>query len=129
LLIVAAIGGSALLRPGEAFDSETQRRNVKVPCKAIAELAQDQHIVVTHGNGPQVGLLALQSAAYRDVRSYPLDVLDAESEGMIGYVLEQELVNALPRRDVATLLTGRRRPRRRRVPAAQQADRACVLRE
>jgi carbamate kinase len=105
MLVVAAIGGSALLRPGESFDPETQRRNVKVACKAIAELAQDNHVVVTHGNGPQVGLLALQSAAYRDVRSYPLDVLDAESEGMIGYVLERELVNELPRREIATLLT------------------------
>jgi carbamate kinase len=105
MLIVAAIGGSALLRPGEPFDAETQRRNVKVACKAIAELAQDHNVVVTHGNGPQVGLLALQSAAYRDVRSYPLDVLGAESEGMIGYLLEQELINALPRRDIATLLT------------------------
>jgi carbamate kinase len=105
MLVVAAIGGSALLRPGESFDPETQRRNVKIACKAIAELAQDNQVVVTHGNGPQVGLLALQSAAYRDVRSYPLDVLDAESEGMIGYVLERELVNELPRREIATLLT------------------------
>jgi carbamate kinase len=105
MLIVAAIGGNALLRPGEPFDVETQRRNLKVACKAIAELAQDHQVVVTHGNGPQVGLLALQSDAYRDARANPLDVLDAETEGMIGYALEQELINALPRRDVATLLT------------------------
>lgn len=105
MLIVAAIGGSALARPREPIDTETQRRNVKVACKAIAELAQDHHVVVTHGNGPQVGLLALQSAAYRDVRSSPLDVLDAETEGMIGYLLEQELTNALPRREIAALLT------------------------
>jgi carbamate kinase len=105
MLVVAAIGGSALLRPGESFDAETQRRNVKVACKAIAELAQDNHVVVTHGNGPQVGFLALQSDAYRDARSNPLDVLGAESEGMIGYVLEQELVNSLPGREIATLLT------------------------
>jgi carbamate kinase len=105
MLIVAAIGGSALQPPGEPFDVETQRQNVKVACKAIAEIAHDHHVVVTHGNGPQVGLLALQSAMHRDVRSYPLDVLDAESEGMIGYMLEQELVNELPRRDIATLLT------------------------
>jgi carbamate kinase len=105
MLVVAAIGGSAFLRPGEPFDVETQRRNVKVACKTIAEVAQDNHVVVTHGNGPQVGFLALQSEAYRDARANPLDVLDAETEGMIGYVLEQELVNALPRRDVATLLT------------------------
>ncbi len=105
MLIVAAIGGNALLRPGETLDVETQRRNVKVACKSIAELAEEHQVVVTHGNGPQVGFLALQSAAYRDARSYPLDVLDAETEGMIGYVLEQELVNALPRREIATLLT------------------------
>ena len=105
MLVVAAIGGSALLRPGEPFDAETQRRNVKVACKTIAEVAQDNQVVVTHGNGPQVGFLALQSEAQRDARANPLDVLGAETEGMIGYVLEQELVNALPRRDIATLLT------------------------
>lgn len=105
MLIVAAIGGNALVGPGEPFDVETQRRNVKVACKAVAELAQEHQVVVTHGNGPQVGLLAAQSEAYRDARANPLDVLDAETEGMIGYALEQELINALPRRDIATLLT------------------------
>jgi carbamate kinase len=61
--------------------------------------------VVTQGNGPQIGLLALQSEAFRDVRTYPLDVLGAESEGMIGYLLEQALGNAIPERPVASLLT------------------------
>ena len=62
-------------------------------------------MVVTHGNGPQIGLLALQAEAYRDVRTYPLDVLGAETEGMIGYLLERELANVLSDRSVASLLT------------------------
>lgn len=103
--VVAALGGNALLRRGEAADAETQRRNVDRAVTALAELAADNELVVTHGNGPQVGLLALQSAAYRDVPAYPLDVLGAESEGMIGYLLEQSLGNALPGHRVATLLT------------------------
>ncbi len=105
MLIVVALGGNAFLNPGEPLEAEVQRRNVKLAAAALAELAREHQVVVTHGNGPQVGLLALQSEAFRDVRSYPLDVLGAETEGMIGYVLEQELGNALPGRDVATLLT------------------------
>ena len=72
---------------------------------AIAELAAEHEVIVTHGNGPQVGLLALQGDAYDAVAPYPLDVLGAESEGQIGYLLDQELVNALGGRPVATLLT------------------------
>ena len=83
----------------------TQRRNVATAVAAIAELAREHEVVVTHGNGPQVGLLALQGDAYDAVAPYPLDVLGAESEGMIGYLLDQELVNALGGRPVATLLT------------------------
>jgi carbamate kinase len=105
MLIVAALGGNALLRRGEPMDAEVQRRNVKVAAEALAEVATEHELVVTHGNGPQIGLLALQSEAYRDVRSYPLDVLGAESEGMIGYMLEQELGNVLPKRTIASLLT------------------------
>ena len=103
--IVAALGGNALLRRGEIADADAQRRNVERAVSALAEVAADHELIVTHGNGPQVGLLALQSEAYRAVRPYPLDVLGAESEGMIGYMLDQELVNALPGRQVATLLT------------------------
>jgi carbamate kinase len=103
--IVAALGGNALLRRGEPPDAATQQRNVDVAVEALAELAREHQLVVTHGNGPQVGLLALQSAAYRDVDPYPLDVLGAETEGMIGYLIEQGLENALPNRHVATLLT------------------------
>jgi carbamate kinase len=103
--VVAALGGNALLRRGEPADAETQRRNIAVAARSLAALATQHDLVVTHGNGPQVGLLALQAEAYRKVRSYPLDVLDAESQGMIGYLLEQGLRNELPERDFATLLT------------------------
>lgn len=103
--IVVALGGNALLRRGEPLEAETQQRNIARAVEAIAPLAREHELVITHGNGPQVGLLALQSAAYSDVRQYPLDVLGAESEGMIGYMLEQAFANALPERDLATLLT------------------------
>jgi carbamate kinase len=103
--IVAALGGNALLRRGEPLTAESQRRNLARAVRALAPLGREHELVVTHGNGPQVGLLALQSLAYDEARPYPLDVLGAESEGMIGYLLEQELVNALPDRPVATLLT------------------------
>ena len=103
--VVIALGGNALLRRGEPADAATQRRNVATAVAAIADLAQDHEVIVTHGNGPQVGLLALQGDAYDAVAPYPLDVLGAETEGMIGYLLDQELVNALGDRPVATLLT------------------------
>ena len=103
--VVAALGGNALLRRGEPADAETQRRNVAEAVASLAEIAAGNELIVTHGNGPQVGLLALQALAYPDVRPYPLDVLGAESEGMVGYLLEQELQNELPDHDVATLLT------------------------
>lgn len=105
MLVVVALGGNALLRRGESPDVETQRRNIRQAAEVIADLAQDHVLVVTHGNGPQVGLLALQSEAYREVAPYPLDVLGAESEGMIGYLLEQELRQLRPGGEVATLLT------------------------
>ncbi len=103
--IVVALGGNALLQRGEPPTATIQRGHAGEAMAAVAELAREHHIVLTHGNGPQVGLLALQSAAYADVPTYPLDVLGAESEGMIGYVLEQELENRLPGRSVATVLT------------------------
>src|SRR5688572_31618027 len=93
--VVVALGGNALLQRGEPADAEAQRRNVAVAVGALAELAREHEVIVTHGNGPQVGLLALQGEAYTQVEPYPLDVLGAESEGMIGYLLDQELVNAL----------------------------------
>jgi carbamate kinase len=103
--VVAALGGNALLRRGEPADAEAQRANVETAVRALADVARSHELVVTHGNGPQVGLLALQSEAYRAVAPYPLDVLGAESEGMIGYLLEQGLDNALPGRETCTLLT------------------------
>jgi carbamate kinase len=86
--------------------AEAQRTNVQTAARSLAPLASQHQLVVTHGNGPQVGLLALQAAAYKDVEAYPLDVLDAQTEGMIGYLIEQELGNLLPA-DVpfATVLT------------------------
>jgi carbamate kinase len=103
--IVVALGGNALLRRGEPLDAAVQRANVKVAAEAIAEVAADHDVVVTHGNGPQVGLLALQNEAYRETAPYPLDVLGAESEGMVGYLLEQELGHHLPPSRLVTLLT------------------------
>lgn len=103
--VVAAVGGNALLRRGEPTNAAAQRRNVARAVTSLAPLATRGPLVVTHGNGPQVGLLALQAAAYDDAEPYPLDVLGAETEGMIGYLLAQELRNALPGREVATLLT------------------------
>jgi carbamate kinase len=103
--LVVALGGNALLRRGQQADAETQRRNVAVAVRAIADLAPEHEVVVTHGNGPQIGLLALQGEADPAGRPYPLDVLGAETEGMVGYMLDQELTNALPGWSIATLLT------------------------
>jgi carbamate kinase len=104
-LVVVALGGNALARRGEPLDPELQRRRVREAAGALAAIARDYRLVVTHGNGPQVGLLALQAAALPGVSPPTLDVLGAESEGMIGYWIEQELGNALPGAEVATLLT------------------------
>jgi carbamate kinase len=105
MLVVIALGGNALLRRGEPMDAALQRANVKIAAEAVAEVARHHRVVLTHGNGPQVGLLALQNEAYRAVEAYPLDILDAETEGMVGYLLEQELGRHLPRERLATLLT------------------------
>jgi carbamate kinase len=106
VLVVAALGGNALLRRGEALSAENQRRNVRIAAAALAPIAGQHRLVITHGNGPQVGLLALQGAAYDQVETYPFDVLGAQTEGMIGYMIEQELGNLLPfERPFATLLT------------------------
>ena len=105
--IVVALGGNALLRRGEPMTVDNQRANVRRAVAAILPLFEAGHqLVITHGNGPQVGLLALQAAAGPVEGSYPLDVLDAETEGMVGYLIEQELNNVLPSgRLFATLLT------------------------
>jgi carbamate kinase len=104
--VVIALGGNALLRRREAPDAETQRRNIAAAIEgSVAPLAHRHQLVITHGNGPQIGLLALQAAAYHTVSPYPLDLLGAESEGMVGYLIDLALANALPDRDIATLLT------------------------
>lgn len=104
--IVVALGGNALQRRGEPMTVEGQRANVAVACRSLAPVAQEHELVVSHGNGPQVGLLALQGAAYHPDEAFPLDVLGAETEGLIGYLIEQELGNLLPfEKPLATLLT------------------------
>jgi carbamate kinase len=104
--IVVALGGNALLKRGEPMTAAVQRENVKVAAQALAPVAAEHQLVLSHGNGPQVGLLALQGAAYEVVETYPLDVLGAETQGMIGYMIEQELGNLLPFEvPFATLLT------------------------
>lgn len=106
MLIVTALGGNALLRRGQPMTAENQRENVRIAARSLAPVARQHDLVVGHGNGPQVGLLALQGSAYAAVETYPLDVLGAETEGMIGYMIEQELGNLLPfERPFATLLT------------------------
>ena len=106
MLVVTALGGNALLRRGEAMTAENQRRNVRIAAEALAPIANQHQLVIGHGNGPQVGLLALQGAAYEKIETYPFDVLGAQTEGMIGYMIEQELGNLLPfERPFATLLT------------------------
>lgn len=104
--IVIALGGNALLQRGQPMTAENQRANIRVAAERIAAIAAGNQLVIAHGNGPQVGLLALQDAAYTEVDPYPLDVLGAETEAMIGYVIEQELGNLLPLgQPFATLLT------------------------
>ncbi len=104
--IVVALGGNALLKRGEPMTAAAQHTNVRIAAAALADLARDHQIIVAHGNGPQVGLMALQAASFAPQNPWPLDVLGAETEGMIGYLIEQELMNALPPgTDCATLLT------------------------
>src|SRR6188474_503828 len=104
--VVVALGGNALLKRGEPMTAEVQRANVRTAAPQLAAVASNHQLVLSHGNGPQVGLLALQASAYEEVEAYPLDVLGAQTEGMIGYMLEQELGNLLPAEvPFATILT------------------------
>jgi carbamate kinase len=104
--IVVALGGNALLKRGEPMTAEVQRANVRVAAQALAPVAREHQLVISHGNGPQIGLLALQGIAFKAEEAYPLDVLGAQTEGMIGYMIEQELGNLLPFEvPFATLLT------------------------
>ncbi|MCU0264673.1 MAG: carbamate kinase [Actinomycetia bacterium] len=104
--VVVALGGNALQKRGEPMTVDSQRLNVRIAAEALAPVAEQHELVVSHGNGPQVGLLALQAAAYGEQESYPFDVLGAQTEGMIGYFIEQELGNLLPfEKPLATILT------------------------
>lgn len=103
--VIVALGGNALLRRGEPLEAKTQRTNIATAAKTIAEIANEYNVVLVHGNGPQVGLLALQGLEYKKVNPYPLDVLGSETQGMIGYMLMQELKNILPKTDVTCMLT------------------------
>ncbi len=106
MLVLVALGGNALLRRGEPMTAGNMRANVRIACEALAPVARKHKLVVGHGNGPQIGLLALEAAAYEEAEDFPLDVLGAETEGSIGYMIEQELGNLLPfSRAFATLLT------------------------
>lgn len=104
--IVIALGGNAILRRGQALNAENQRENIRVAAQQLAHIHADHKLVIAHGNGPQVGLLALMDAAYKAVDPYPLDVIGAETVGMIGYIIEQELGNIIPPDDhIVTVLT------------------------
>jgi carbamate kinase len=104
--VVVALGGNALLRRGQPLTARAQRGNVRIAARALAPIALQHELVVSHGNGPQVGLLALQAVSDAGLDPFPLDVLGAETEGMIGYMIEQELGNVLPYdKPLATVLT------------------------
>ena len=104
--IVIALGGNALLRRGEKMTANNQKENIRIAARALAPIIEEHEVVISHGNGPQVGLLSLQSAAYKEVEEYPLDILGAQTQGMIGYMIEQELGNILPiEKPIASILT------------------------
>ena len=105
--VVIALGGNAILKRGELLTAENQRQNIRRAAVAMGQVIKAGHqVIITHGNGPQVGLMALQDAAYDQALASPFDVLGAETEGMIGYLIEQELGNIIPAKNqVATLLT------------------------
>lgn len=103
--IVIALGGNAILQRGEPLDCETQRKNIHIAAKSISRIARDHQVILTHGNGPQVGLLALMNDHYKEVASYPLDSLGAQTQGMIGYLFEQELRNQMPGKKVCVMST------------------------
>lgn len=103
--IVVALGGNALLKRGEPLEAEVQRHNIEIAVKTISEIALQYNVVLVHGNGPQVGLLALQGLEYKKVSPYPLDVLGSETQGMIGYMLMQEFKNQMPSKNITCMLT------------------------
>lgn len=103
--IVIALGGNALLQRGEILSAENQYKNIELMSETINKLAQEYRVVLVHGNGPQVGLLALQNLAYQAVPAYPLDILVAESQGMIGYMMMQKINQNNPTQAITTVMT------------------------
>ena len=105
MLVVIALGGNAILQRNQPLEAHLQRENIRTAAESIAKVAKHHQVVLTHGNGPQVGLLALMNQAYKEVSPYPLDALGAQTQGMIGFMFEQELRNAMPGRKVCTVST------------------------
>ena len=105
MLVVIALGGNAILQRNQPLEAHLQRENIRTAAESIAKVAKHHQVVLTHGNGPQVGLLALMNQAYKEVNPYPLDALGAQTQGMIGFMFEQELRNAMPGRKVCTVST------------------------
>lgn len=107
--IVVALGGNALLKRGEPMTAQNQSANIRLAAEQLAKVKPKNELIISHGNGPQVGLLALQHAAYyaqdSKIEPYPLDVLVSQTVGMIGYMLQQELTNLLPTTPTQTLVT------------------------
>ncbi|AYO22017.1 carbamate kinase [Vibrio owensii] len=104
-IIVVAVGGNALLQRGEVMSCENQQKSIAQTASSLAELSKNYRLVIVHGNGPQVGLLSLQNNAYKDCPPYPFDVLGAETQGMIGYLIQQGLNAAIEDRFTTTILT------------------------
>jgi carbamate kinase len=102
---VVALGGNALLRRGEPLEAASQAQAARDAARVLARASLSHQLVITHGNGPQVGLLALMGDAYTETAPYPLDVLDAETEGQIGYVLEMQLDNFIDHQDTVAVIT------------------------
>ena len=103
--VVIALGGNAILQRGEPLECDIQRKNIRTAAASIARIMRDHQVILTHGNGPQVGLLSLMNDSYKKVNPYPLDVLGAQTQGMIGAIFEQELRNQLPNRNICTVST------------------------
>jgi carbamate kinase len=105
--VVVALGGNAILRRDQQMTVQNQRASIAEACEPLSRIAAAHELVVSHGNGPQIGLLALQAAAYDHLSEYPFDVLGASTEGMIGYLIEEELANRLGNARVVTTLVTR----------------------
>ncbi|PJE79669.1 Carbamate kinase 2 [invertebrate metagenome] len=105
MLIVIALGGNAILQRNQPLEASVQRENIRMAAESISRVAMEHQVILTHGNGPQVGLLALMNEAYGEVTPYPLDALGAQTQGMIGFMFEQELRNYMPGKKVCTVST------------------------